>query len=93
MTEKQQETYDALLSIPNIYKSSYPNIDDNVYLRVVGKGSFASIKIHKSGDFSFVIRIKNKYRYIKNVDSFMERLFKETIIGLAFHLDKLYIKK
>lgn len=93
MTEKQQETYDNLLKVPGIHKSSYPNYEDHVYLKVIGRGATASIKVHKSGDFSFVIQARGKYRYIKNVDGFMEKLFPQTVVGLAFHLDRLYIKK
>lgn len=95
MTEKQKKTYEDLLKIPSIYQASYPNGDEDVYLKIIGQDRLASIKVHRSGDFSFVVKVgkhNNKYRYIKRVDNFMERLFPETMVGLAYHLDKLYRK-
>lgn len=95
MNSKQKETYEELIKLPNIYEATYPSYDDRVYLRVVGKKVAAQIKIHDSGHFSFVTRYgkrKSKYRYIKNVDAVLDKLYPETVVGLAFHLDKLYIK-
>ena|SRR5690606_7528632 len=93
MTEKQEETYNNLLKIPGIYRPPYPNYEDLIYLTVIGRGITAGIQIHKSGDFSFFIPDRGRRRYIKDVDAFIERLSPPTVVGFAFHLDKLYIIK
>lgn len=94
MTPKQKETYENLLKIPNIHKPQRPhdrpNYGEEVYLNIIGVTERGHIKIHRSGDFSFVFRVNKKYRYIKNIDSFMNKLFKSTQVGLAYHFDLLY---
>lgn len=96
MTEDQINTCDNLLKIPHIYKTSSPvlHLLDQVYLDVIGKNHKRYyIKVHESGDFSFVKRFgprMSKYRYKKNVDMIIAGLFPETVSGLAYHLDLLY---
>lgn len=106
MSERERETYENLLKVPGIYESTYPNYEALIYLTVIGREITASIQIHISGNFSFVVQTsedsydvgdcyiktdRGRYRYIKDVDAFMEKLYPSTVVGLAFHLDKLYI--